>query len=166
MLKKLVFAILFVLAFSFSTLAQNPPPKNEVATGYTYLRGDELNGNLNGFNFSYTRYMNDKLGFTSELGANFASGVTTVTYLFGPQIAANRGGKVSPYAHVLVGGGRVSFEDDVASNGFAVALGGGVDVKLNDKVSIRAIQIDYLPIRFSGGTIHNGRVGAGINFRF
>lgn len=165
MLKKLIFALTFVLAASFSTLAQEPP-ENEVVAGYTYLRGDELNGNLNGFNFSYTRYLNDNFGFTSELGANFDSGVNTFTYLFGPQLAANRSGRVSPFAHILVGGGRVSFEDSGASSGFAVALGGGVDVKLNDKVSIRPIQIDYLPIRFNGGTIHNGRVGAGINFRF
>lgn len=165
MLKKFLFAITFVLATSFSTLAQDPP-ENEVVAGYTYLRGDELKANLNGFNFSYTRYLNDNFGVTSEIGANFDSGINTFTYLIGPQIAANRGGRVSPFAHILVGGGRVSIEDFGSSNGFAVALGGGVDVKLNDKVSIRPIQIDYLPIRFNGGTIHNGRVGAGINFRF
>lgn len=165
MLKKLIFAMTFVLATSFSTLAQEPP-ENEVVIGYTYLRGNDVNGNLNGFNFSYTRYLNEKFGFTSELGVNLDANVKTVTYLFGPQLAVNREGRVSPFGHVLIGGGVLHFDGRGDNNGFAAALGGGVDIKLTEKVSLRAIQIDYLPIRFNGGTIHNGRVGAGINFRF
>jgi opacity protein-like surface antigen len=80
--------------------------------------------------------------------------------------------KVKPFAHVLAGvaharikasNATVSFTE--SDNGFAGAIGGGVDFKLSDRVDLRAVQFDYNPIRATGETSHNFRVGIGIIFR-
>ena len=51
-------------------------------------------------------------------------------------------------------------------DGFAMALGGGVDVKLNDRFAIRAIQADYLRSDVFGGTTNGMRLSFGLVFRF
>ena len=48
---------------------------------------------------------------------------------------------------------------------FAAAVGGGLDIKINDRVDFRAIQVDYNPIFRGGGSWnHNIRFGTGIVF--
>ena len=80
--------------------------------------------------------------------------------------------KVKPFAHLLAGVGHaradvsnstVSFDE--SETGFAAAVGGGVDFRLNDRVDFRAVQFDYNPTRDNGQTSHNFRVGIGIIFR-
>lgn len=79
--------------------------------------------------------------------------------------------KVKPFAHLLAGvahsradvEGVTDFND--SETGFAAAVGGGVDFRLNDRVDFRAIQFDYNPNRANGETSHNFRVGIGIIFR-
>ena len=79
---------------------------------------------------------------------------------------------VKPFAHVLAGvanargrvtGPAVSFSEN--ETGFAAAVGGGVDFRINDRVDFRAIQFDYNPNRDNGQTSHNFRVGIGFIFR-
>lgn len=72
---------------------------------------------------------------------------------------------------------------DFDDAGFAAAFGGGLDVRLNDRIDIRVIQIDYNPMRFDFSdfgaigvpgtptplgdpkrTLHNFRIGIGIVF--
>ncbi len=56
------------------------------------------------------------------------------------------------------------------STGFAVALGGGVDVNLGKRLAIRAVQVDYLPTRFATPFFRNSRsnvrVGVGVVLKF
>ena len=49
------------------------------------------------------------------------------------------------------------------STGLAGAFGGGLDVKVNDNLLIRAIQVDYNPMKLDRMK-HNGRVGVGLVF--
>ncbi len=55
------------------------------------------------------------------------------------------------------------------SNGFALALGGGIDVKAGQHLAIRAVQIDYLYLpdlsRVTGRT-NNFRLGIGVVWQF
>ena len=46
--------------------------------------------------------------------------------------------------------------------GFGGAFGGGLDIRLNNRIDIRAVQVDYNPTRLFGDTQHNFRIGAGI----
>ena len=94
--------------------------------------------------------------------------------------------RVKPFAHALVGVGHVrskvsnvtcsnptvasticsSINGNTASDtGFAGAFGGGLDIKVNDRIDIRAIQADYNPIRINGQTGHNFRFGVGVVFK-
>lgn len=91
--------------------------------------------------------------------------------------------RFKPFGHVLAGAGHARYKVDnvTCSNtavtncsslitsdsetGLAAAFGGGLDIKVSDHVDIRAIQIDYNPIRFSGSTDHNFRFGFGVNFK-
>jgi hypothetical protein len=45
-------------------------------------------------------------------------------------------------------------------------LGGGLDIKVNDRIAIRAVQLDYLRTRFFGETENRGRLAFGIVIRF
>ena len=95
--------------------------------------------------------------------------------------------RVRPFGHVLVGAHRSAAEFQAVSclgigvcppagagddeTGFAAAVGGGLDVRLSDRVSVRAIQLDWNPNRFGddngvGGsrTAHNFRIGVGVVF--
>jgi hypothetical protein len=56
------------------------------------------------------------------------------------------------------------FEDSFSDNGVSGVFGGGLDFRLNDKVQIRAIQVDYNPLWIGSQVDHNLRIGAGIVF--
>lgn len=53
-------------------------------------------------------------------------------------------------------------EPRVSDTGLAAALGGGLDIRLNKRLDLRAIQVDYNPTRLFGSTQHNIRIGIGI----
>ena len=105
-------------------------------------------------------------------------------FLGGVQFKDNAStGTFKPFAHVLAGAGnyRTKVSNVTCSNttitncsslaqtfsdtGFAAAFGGGLDIRAGDHVDVRAIQIDYNPIRVSGAIDHNFRFGFGLNFK-
>jgi hypothetical protein len=47
-----------------------------------------------------------------------------------------------------------------------MAIGGGIDATLTDKIRWRVIQGDYLLTQFGGGSQNNARISTGIIFRF
>lgn len=122
---------------------------------------------------------------------NFPTGATgsvqgnLFTYLFGPQIKVHAH-RIQPFAHVLFGGGHsnvyanafkniclpasgtCSFSRSPASNAFAMAVGGGVDIPIGHAVSIRPAGVDYLLTdftnQFNNSHQNNFRYSAGITF--
>jgi hypothetical protein len=46
-----------------------------------------------------------------------------------------------------------------------MAFGGGLDIKVNDRLAIRAFQLDYLRTNFFGETGHRGRLAFGLVLR-
>jgi opacity protein-like surface antigen len=80
---------------------------------------------------------------------------------------------VTPFVHALCGPTRVL--DRTTENGetfaasdtsFSMFLGGGVDIKVSDHVSIRAIQIEYGRAHLFDEAQHRGRLSFGVVFRF
>jgi hypothetical protein len=110
----------------------------------------------------------------------FAIKTSIYTYLGGIQIKDNTKTKrLKPFFHALAGGGTLTQKltgdcpNDVASicagysystTGFAAAVGGGLDIRVSKRISIRAVQADYNPIFIDGETLNNFRVGVGIVF--
>jgi opacity protein-like surface antigen len=106
-------------------------------------------------------------------------------FLGGVQVKNNASrARVKPFGHALAGvalqrskntaltcvqGNCPSFVTNSApfsfkTTNFALALGGGLDIRLSDRVDFRAIQVDYNPI-FRSGVQNNVRFGVGFVFK-
>ena len=68
----------------------------------------------------------------------------TVQLLAGPRFSL-RSGRVTQFAHVMLGG----YRNVPSSYGadFAMGLGGGVNVDLTKRLSVRAFQADFIPVK-------------------
>ena len=67
-------------------------------------------------------------------------------YLIGPRLPIPHAHfwRATPYAKVLVGYGKMNFEFNEAHGRFTdIAYGGGVDIKLTRRISIRAIDFEF-----------------------
>jgi len=162
------------------------------------------NGGLATFAWNF----NNHLAVEAELGGyhngnvnNYSFDSTSFSYLFGPRISYGRSKRIDPYIHVLFGGQNASSSISkssilvvnpltassnssglysAATNAFAMAAGGGLDIKLSKLITLRPIQLDYYLTRFevpnvtlpAGSTApsarnqNNLRYAAGIQFTF
>lgn len=137
-----------------------------------------------GLKFDFSGHFNNR---TIPFGQN-ASGIDLNTrvynFLGGVQFKNNSSDADSnfkPFFHALVGAAhirnRVDIRNDVCvaispvpcppdftvkDTGFAAAIGGGVDISVNDRIDIRLIQIDYNPTRLFDSTQRSLRIGIGI----
>jgi len=100
-------------------------------------------------------------------------GMSKVALGFEANHATATSPELGEYRHVLFGGARGSGETTAAGvsgpisdTGFALALGGGLDVNAGKHVAFRIGQVDYLLTKTFGGSQHNVRYSAGLVFRF
>jgi len=77
--------------------------------------------------------------------------------VFGPRFSY-RGDRVRVFGHYLLGFVNASYLDkddegtvweDISDTNFGQAIGGGIDIAVNDTVSIRPVQFDFLSTRLS-----------------
>jgi hypothetical protein len=96
---------------------------------------------------------------------------TAYTYLFGPRLSFRNQSRFTPFAQVLAGGAYASAVtvNNCAGagcavlpvqNSFAFTGGGGLDIRLTHRISIRAVQAEYMLTRFPG--VANG-VSTGVS---
>jgi hypothetical protein len=169
MLRKFSMLLGLFFLISLSAHAQGLSDKVELFGGYSYLRLDSSpTGNLNGWEISGQYKVTNWLGGVADFGGDYGTvgGVDThfYTFLFGPQVSWSA--RVSPFAHVLIGGANLGVPGAGSTTAFATAIGGGIDTKVTDRFSWRIIQGDYLITRFGSTTQNNVRVSTGIVFRF
>ena len=113
--------------------------------------------------------------FLGDVSIRADSDSNVHTILAGPKfsVAEIADGRLTPFAHFLIGASRLgadasitfggaSLESAFADMGLAVAVGGGLDVRLSDSVGIRLIQADYFVTNFGGGSLHNARLSFGV----
>ena len=77
---------------------------------------------------------------------NQLKNINQSNYLIGPRlpIQSLRFWRATPYAKVLIGYGKMNFEYNEGTGSFTdIAYGGGVDIKLTKRISIRAIDVEY-----------------------
>ncbi len=106
-------------------------------------------------------------------GKTFNAKITRYTVLGGPRYNFRNSSVFIPYAHALFGATRYSanFKNndftcpDTSQTAFAMAVGGGLDIKASNRIDIRPIQVDYLPVFFSHGREDNLRFSAGIKIK-
>lgn len=168
----------------------------EIFGGYSYLRSNTGSGfNANGWEGSLTGNFNRFFGLEVDLTDHYNSPPANTgfsndfSFLFGPHFAFRAVPKVTPFAHVLVGGTRgtqtLIFVCPTGSNAcpiggpcscpasgplhqtaFTTALGGGLDVQVARFVWIRVIQADYLHEQFTGNPQNDVRLSFGVVLRF
>jgi opacity protein-like surface antigen len=142
-------------------------------------------GSLDGFNGAVTGFVTKRFGITGDFSAGFRSGTTAVTagtldyrsknfsLYAGPHYRFTNGTRVTPYVHALAGlsnnrfsylltSGTTLTKVSQVTTDFAMALGGGLDVRVHKRVSIRLFQIDYNPV-FAGA---EPSLGMNTNVRF
>jgi hypothetical protein len=153
-------------------------PTIDVFAGYSYLRfdskplgfSDQLN--LNGWNFELALpHIYQGLGAVADVSANYGHELSAYNFLIGPQYTIEIG-NIRIFGHGLFGRSRDRLglpgttQVEPSNRARSIALGGGVDVPLSEKVTWRAAEADYMITSNFGGTQHNIRASTGIVIRF
>jgi opacity protein-like surface antigen len=138
------------------------PNVDDTLSGRNTLRGFELSVTRNvhkyvGVKFDYSLHLRED-EFSRPAGSGTIDS-TIQNYLGGIQFKNNEkeGPRFKPFAHALFGFAHQKEDVDspnlgavfgvsdfhVNETSFAMAFGGGVDIKLNDRIDVRAGQIDW-----------------------
>lgn len=174
-------ALLFC-AVPLAAQSDEAVPKVEIFGGYNLLHhvAPDVPGvdipESHGWIASVTGNVNRYLGMEFEVSGAYASigylNVSTYNVGGGPRISA-RTDKATPFVHALFGVSHGSADVDLgdgsldvlSQNGFAMAIGGGIDWNIHPRFAIRAPQIDYTPVRARGEFSHGLRVSGGLVFK-
>jgi len=192
---KVLFLILF-FAFSVpAVLAQDDYNKYDIYAGFSHNRVDigdtgGLTSEREGFNGfeaavkgNVSRYVGLK-GDYSFHRKTFSENIEGTTFEVDANLHNILGGvefkdnskekRVKPFAHFLAGIVHAKLDVNFAGvsesdTAFAMAIGGGIDIRLGKRADFRIIQVDYNPTRLSDETQHKTqhdfRIGIGIVFR-
>jgi opacity protein-like surface antigen len=175
MRKSFIVIILLLLIAALPVAAQDVP-KAELFGGYSWA-----GGNFHGWDTSVTANVNRWLGLTANFSGHYGheqGGIIreqqrAISYLFGPRFTLRKNKRVTPFAYALFGGVNYNVRLTISGQtlvtatdtGFNLALGGGLDVKLNEHLSLRAFQLDYLRPNFFGESHNRGRLAFGLVLR-
>jgi opacity protein-like surface antigen len=128
--------------------------------------------NLDGFNVAVTGYISKRFGLTGDFSAYFRNQTESVTggtvrfrsrsfnYLGGPQVRLPNRTRLTPFVHALAGvaNNRFAFratatgasapaaDVSVSVTDFSLALGGGLDMRINKRIALRLFQVEYNPV--------------------
>ena len=142
----------------------------------------QSDADLFGGNLSFVVRKSERLGFVADLALHQTIPLLftrITTYRFGPRFYAPEKGRMTAFGEILAGGARASTSSTIsflgggtstttspANNGFALAAGGGLDLRIKPWFAWRIIQADYSLLRIAGDTSNGVRVDTGIVFRF
>ena len=146
---------------------------------------DGFNGVTVDAGYNFTRYVGAKVDFSYHQKSSTLTVPGIGTFDVDGKLTQFMGGvkiqdnavdtKVRPFAQLLIGDVRVEVDEsgtglpplfNDSETGFAAAVGGGLDIRVHRNVDIRAIKVEYNPVRVDGATDNNIRLGVGLNFRF
>ena len=135
---------------------------------------------LNGWEASVEYKPLKDVGLVADFGGNYGSlpnnsggaSLHNNTYLFGPRVFFP--GRISPFVHVLAGAAHQStgnptttiFFPAHSTTAFAIALGGGVDIDVTQRVRMRLVQFDYVGANSGFSFRSEARISTGLVFHF
>ncbi|MBZ5521270.1 MAG: OmpA family protein [Acidobacteriia bacterium] len=133
------------------------PAKIEIFAGYSWMNsGALISGTKNstpltlrlneargGFEVAGTYFFKKWFGVTLDSGAHFGNNYDANEVLAGPTIRYPSTGRFQPYAHFLAGWSRMSPTNKDSDDALGLAIGGGLDLRLTRKLSLRIAQADY-----------------------
>jgi opacity protein-like surface antigen len=170
------------------------------ANSATNIPAFSANGASGQFVYNFSKYFGGVLDLGAVHNGNlggFTIDSTAVNFLLGPRWSF-RYSRLTPYLEALFGGSYIAQSSRVSSivstpttglvpivpgqpitsrlvasqTAFAMAIGGGLDIKINKNVSFRPIGLDYYMTRFQNlrsgndNNQNNLRYTAGVNFTF
>lgn len=156
----------------------------DIAGTYSFVRANAANTgegfNLNGGSASLAYTFTDRISAIADIGSYrfnvLPAGIrsTMYTYTAGPRVKLIKSGRLTPFVQILAGGARLNANSngiEAGENGFAMAVGGGLDIAFHRHFAFRVAQADYLLTRFdrvdgSPATQNNIRLSTGIVIRF
>ncbi len=181
-MRKLLFIAALMLALPVLAQAQEYP-RSEIFGGYSYLHGDDDAGgiDLHGWNASFNQNIVKWAGIKADFSGHYGdvtlipglrADVNAHLFLVGPHFAVRKIERVTPFVHALFGVVRtdLTYFDPTGKitqrdSAFAMALGGGLDIKLHNNLAVRLFQTDYVLTRFDDNNQHNFRVSTGLVLR-
>jgi hypothetical protein len=147
----------------------------QIGLAYTYVRFNStpLSANLNGINTSVAYMFERRFGVEGSITAAFSTllpgfaneHAKLLSYMGGVRYTWPKE-KFEPWIHALAGG--VHLAPQTASggeNGFAFAVGGGVDYPLTSGFAAR-VQANWVGTRLFGETQNNFQIAAGFLLHF
>jgi opacity protein-like surface antigen len=167
-MKKLLLLLGCVFAFGVGAYAQDTP-KADISIGYSYVRFNLVPStgvNTNGISASAAYNVHKNIGLVADFGGYFQKGrvgtPNLVSYMFGPRFSYRNDTKVTPFVQGLIGGATTT--GPTGKSGFAFALGGGVDVKVRNNISLRVAQGEFFRTKIGDNYQNNLRFTAGVVF--
>ena len=169
--RAVVFACLATALLVAPAFAQTP--RIAVEAGYSFMRFDSSKigfadySNLQGANGSLSYNLTPSFGVTAEVSGEYGEHLQVAGWMVGPQVYHRFFG-ADFFAHGLFGQSqtRVDLGTAVTNTGRAVAGGGGIDIPISDRFSIRAIQADFINTQTFSSSQNNLRFSAGLVFRW
>jgi opacity protein-like surface antigen len=131
---------------------------------------DYLTNNLGGFGAYADVNIFRGIGVEVEgrwLHLHEFEGISQDNYLIGPRVQFMHFWRARPYAKALVGFSNMNFEEGIGSGRFTtLAFGGGIDIHVTHRWSVRAIDAEYQywP-SFLDGSLSPYGVSAGVSYR-
>lgn len=173
----LLAAVLFVVALP--ARAQSSHPSVEVFGGYSFNSTKIIDReSLHGWGAGFSANLSENWGLASDFSGHYGSvnipvppfgsvkfDLSNYYFLFGPRYS-KRGKNATVFAHMLLGGAKLKIEGNDSGSGFALGVGGGVDLNVGKSFAVRVFQVDYTPDRSSGSWESNYRAQFGLVFKF
>jgi len=187
-MKKVLVALALFSLFCIPAFSQDTPLA-EVYGGYQLLHdGGEASdfganeSNSHGFIAAFEGNITSYFGIVGEFGYNKHTETlddgtgswSNASYLFGPRFGY-RAEKYRVFFHYLIGVLKSSAPEEFDSfersyTNISQAVGGGVDIVLNEMISVRPFQIDLLSVRASDDRFslwsNHFRYSGGVVFKF
>lgn len=160
-----------------------PAAAADLFGGYSSLRssGDNVRGAGLGFTWRSARPVRFTAELTSQLGPAAGEDLTAVALVAGPTWAPWPVRRLRPFLHVKAGPlfsrrqvevfGVAIGRDGVCDGGcpwqtgLVAEAGGGLDLRVTDRLALRLPQADYRWSRVAGGTERGLRLSAGLVYR-
>jgi hypothetical protein len=162
--------------------AEGLPEKNDPTWSAFDVPFFKQRTTLHGINGSFSGYLNgSNFALTGDLswarrghsgvfdGEERSRHIDTSYFVGGPTVKLTRREKWQPFARILAGVARTSFEAstttsqpgggtstqefDVASSDFTASADGGIDLQLGESTKLRLFQVDWMPIFLSDRSV-------------
>ncbi|MCI0355321.1 MAG: OmpA family protein [Acidobacteria bacterium] len=125
-------------------------PQWDIFAGYAWMEpGGDIAGTTidempRGWGATATYNFDKWWGLSLDFGGNYGDNADVGTIMVGPRFSFRSDSKITPYGHARLGLHRLSPVGLESSNKIGIAVGGGLDFKINRRFDLRIIEADYV----------------------